>query len=143
LSTTGRSRRSTLTTLSSVWDPSRSDGKGKFVIYLLSYFMVDGLVQRCTILPPSRNIRTWRVQTQGITVRGNDFNTPHFTLPTNSPPTHQPNSILSYPSRILYFGTKFEPFRTLYFGTEGVVSISELIHATDVLKTIYMHVSKS
>jgi hypothetical protein len=73
------------------------------------------------LLPPSRNIRPWIVQTQGITVRGNDFYTPQFTLPTNSPPTHQPHSILSYPSRTLYFfGTKFEPSRTLYFGTEGV-----------------------
>jgi hypothetical protein len=78
------------------------------------------ITTRNDILPPSRNIRTWRVQTQGITVRGNDFYTPHFTLPTNSPPTHQPHSILSYPSRTLYFGTKFEPSRTLYFGTEGV-----------------------
>jgi hypothetical protein len=63
---------------------------------------------------------TQRVQTQEITVRGNDFYTPYFTLPTNSPPTHQPHSILSYPSRTLYFGPKFEPSRTLYFGTEGV-----------------------
>jgi hypothetical protein len=78
------------------------------------------LYLRRDILPPSPNIRPWRVQTQGITVRGNDFNTPHFTLPTNSPPTHQPHSILSYPSRTLYFGTKFEPSKTLYFGTEGV-----------------------
>jgi hypothetical protein len=72
------------------------------------------------VLPPSRNIKSWRVQTQETTVRGNDFYTPHFTLPTNSPPTHQPHSILSYPSRTLYFDTKFEPSRTLYFGTEGV-----------------------
>jgi hypothetical protein len=54
-------------------------------------------------------------------VRGNDFYTPRFTLPTNSPPTHQPHSMLSYPFRTLYFGAKFEPSRTLYFGTEGVV----------------------
>jgi hypothetical protein len=72
------------------------------------------------LLPPSRNIRFWRVQTQETTVRENDFYTPHFTLPTNTLPTHQPHSILSYPSRTLYFGTKFERFRTLYFETEGV-----------------------
>jgi hypothetical protein len=44
----------------------------------------------------------------------------HFTLPINSPPTHQPHSILSYPSKTLYFGTKFEPSSSLYTGTEGV-----------------------
>jgi hypothetical protein len=79
------------------------------------------------ILPPSRNIRPWRVQSQEIIVRGNDFYTPHFTLPTNSPPTHQPHSILSYPSRTLYFDTKFEPSRTLYFGTEGVIKMHGLL----------------
>jgi hypothetical protein len=42
-------------------------------------------------------------------------------VPTNSLPTQQPHSILSYHYRILYFGTKFEPFRSLYTGTEGVV----------------------
>jgi hypothetical protein len=52
--------------------------------------------------------------------RRNGLYTPHFTLPTNSPLTHQPHSILSYPSRTLYFGTKFEPSRSLYTGTEGV-----------------------
>jgi hypothetical protein len=42
------------------------------------------------ILPPSLNISIPRVQTQEITVRGNDLYTPHFTLPTNFSPTHQP-----------------------------------------------------
>jgi hypothetical protein len=46
-----------------------------------------------------------------------------FTLPTNSPPTHQPHLVLSYPSKYLYFGTNFEPFKTLYYGTEGVVDL--------------------
>jgi hypothetical protein len=73
------------------------------------------------VLPPSRNIRSWRVQTQETTVRENDFYTPRFTLPTNTPPTQKPHSILSYPYRILYFGTKFERLRTLYFGMEGVI----------------------
>jgi hypothetical protein len=68
----------------------------------------------------SRNIRSRRVQIQETTVTGNDFYTPHFTLSNNSSPTHQPHSILSYPFMTLYFGTKFEPSRTLYFGSEGV-----------------------
>jgi hypothetical protein len=89
------------------------------------------------VLPPSRNIRSWRVQTQETTVRGNDFYTPHFTLPTNSPPTHQPHSIFSYPFRTLYFGTKFEPSRTLYFGTEGVVSVDGII--SHIMHPIYTH----
>jgi hypothetical protein len=67
----------------------------------------------------SQNIRSRRVQTHKTTVGGNDLYTPHYILSINSPPTHQPHSILPYPSRILYFGT-FEPSRTLYFGTEGV-----------------------
>jgi hypothetical protein len=50
---------------------------------------------------------------------GNDLYTPHFTLPTNSP-THL---VLSYPFRSLYFGTKFEPSKSLYIGTEGVPNI--------------------
>jgi hypothetical protein len=32
--------------------------------------------------------------------------TPHFTLPINSPPTHQPHFILEY----LYFDRNFEPY---------------------------------
>jgi hypothetical protein len=75
-------------------------------------------VNRCLLLPLSRNIRSWRVQTQETIVKGNDFYTPHFTLPTNSPPTHQTHSILSYHSRTLYFDTKFKPSETLYFRTE-------------------------
>jgi hypothetical protein len=62
----------------------------------------------CLLLPTSQNIRYWRVKTQETTVRENDLYTPHFTLPTNSPPTHQPHSILSYASKTLNFGTKFE-----------------------------------
>jgi hypothetical protein len=89
------------------------------VQYYVSFHMYD--IEAFEILPPSRNIRSWRVQTQKIIVRGNDFYTPHFTLPTNSPSTHQPHSILSNPSWTLYFGTKFEPSRILYFGTEGVL----------------------
>jgi hypothetical protein len=65
-----------------------------------------------------KGLDRYRVQTQETTVGGNDFYTPHFTLPTNSPPTHQPHSILSYPSKTLYFGTKFESSMSLSIGTE-------------------------
>jgi hypothetical protein len=60
------------------------------------------------LLPLSQNIRYKKVQTQEITVGGNDLCTLYFTLPTNSPPTHQSHLILSYPSKTLYFCTKFE-----------------------------------
>jgi hypothetical protein len=45
---------------------------------------------------------------------------PSFYTTNQLSPTHRPHSILSYPSRTLYFGTKFERFRNVYFGTEGV-----------------------
>jgi hypothetical protein len=57
----------------------------------------------------------------------NNLYTPYFTLLTNSPPTHQPRLVLSYPSMTLHFGTKFEPFETLYFRTEGC----EIDHAIE------------
>jgi hypothetical protein len=55
--------------------------------------------------PPSRNIRSWRVQTQETTVRGNDLHTPYFTLPTNSPPTHQASFsfVLSFQNLIFWY----------------------------------------
>jgi hypothetical protein len=76
-------------------------------------------------------------------VRGNDFYTPHFTLPTNSSPTHQPHSILSYPYRTLYFGTKFEPCRTLYFGTEGVNILGNGVIQSTRANTLFQHNAKS
>jgi hypothetical protein len=54
-------------------------------------------------------------------MRGNDLYTLYFTLPTDSPSTHQPHLVLSYPFRTLYCGTKFESSRNLYIGTEGVL----------------------
>jgi hypothetical protein len=54
-------------------------------------------------------------------MRGNDLYNLYFTLPTDSPSTHQPHLVLSYPFRTLYCGTKFESSRTLYIGTEGVL----------------------
>jgi hypothetical protein len=43
----------------------------------------------CHILPPSLNISIPSIQTQEITELVKDIYTPHFTLSTNSPPTHQ------------------------------------------------------
>jgi hypothetical protein len=47
-------------------------------------------IPMCLLLPLSLDISIPRVQTQEITVRGNDLYTPHFKLPTNFSPTHQP-----------------------------------------------------
>jgi hypothetical protein len=106
--------------LTAAWNRTSPPNQGGLLSFISHHSLFLLLSYPIILLPLSRNIRSRRVQTQETIVRGNDFYTPHFTLPTNSPTTHQPHSILSYPSRTLYFGTKFEHSRTLYFGTEGV-----------------------
>jgi hypothetical protein len=49
------------------------------------------------VLPLYLYISVTRVQTQQTIVKVNDIYTSHFTLPTNTPPIHQPHLILSYP----------------------------------------------
>jgi hypothetical protein len=49
------------------------------------------------LLPPSLNISIPSIQTQEITELVKDIYTPHFTLSTNSPPTHQLLYFCPYP----------------------------------------------